>query len=42
MVAQAVHDLEAERVDVPTALRLLATIAWHAGHLEATRPTERP
>jgi hypothetical protein len=42
IAAQALDDLEAGRVDVPTALRLLATIAWHAGHLEAKRPAERP
>jgi hypothetical protein len=42
MVGQALDDLEAERVDLPTALRLVAKVAWHAGHLDAERPAERP
>jgi hypothetical protein len=42
MVAQALDDLEAARVDVPTALRLLAMIAWRAGHVAAERPAEHP
>lgn len=42
IAAQALDDLEAGRVDVPTALRLLATIAWRAGHVAAERPAEQP
>jgi hypothetical protein len=41
MVAQALDDLEAKGVDIPTALRLLATIAWHAGRLDAARSVSR-
>jgi hypothetical protein len=35
IVAQALDDLEAERLDLPDALRLAATIAWYRGHDEA-------
>jgi hypothetical protein len=43
MVAQALDDLEAQRIDVPAALRLVATIAWCEGHLDAERsPAQLP
>ncbi|HEY2204012.1 MAG TPA: hypothetical protein VGH99_06000 [Pseudonocardia sp.] len=31
LVAQALDDLEEERVDVETALRVIARVAWEAG-----------
>jgi hypothetical protein len=37
IVAQALDDLEARRIDVATALRLVATIAWNHGLLDAER-----
>jgi hypothetical protein len=43
IVAQALDDLEAERIDVPTVLRLVATIAWNQGRFAAERsPAEVP
>jgi hypothetical protein len=43
IVVQALDDLEAERIDVATALRLVATIAWRQGLLAAERsPAELP
>jgi hypothetical protein len=35
LVAQALDDLEAEHIDVPEALRLVATIAYRQGRRDA-------
>jgi hypothetical protein len=32
LVAQALDDLAAARLDLPAALRLVGTIAWHDGY----------
>ncbi len=40
LVTQAVDDLEAEHVDLPTTLRLVAEIAWREGRLHADEPDD--
>ena len=42
IVAQALDDLEAERLELPAALRLVATLAWRQGHREAEHPPPGP
>ncbi|HEY2206866.1 MAG TPA: hypothetical protein VGH99_20590 [Pseudonocardia sp.] len=42
IVGQTLDDLEAERIDVPAALRLVATLAWRDGHeLGSVPPFDR-
>ena len=40
LVTQAVDDLEAEHVDLPTTLRLVAEIAWREGRLHPDDPDD--
>lgn len=40
LVTQAVDDLEAEHVDLPTTLRLVAEISWREGRLHADDPDD--
>lgn len=40
LVTQAVDDLEAEHVDLPTTLRLVAEISWREGRLHADEPDD--
>jgi hypothetical protein len=37
IVAQALDDLDAERLDLPAVFRLVASIAWSQGHREGAQ-----
>jgi hypothetical protein len=39
LVAQALDDLEEDRLDIETALRTVAWLAWQDGYRQALPPT---